>query len=659
MTVDPYAPHLERARTLFGAGEVLQAGQIWQAILKKQPEHVEARTGLLKVKQWMEAKKAIEPPAEPTPAPTLPTPAESPPAPPTELPPYAAGKVHKSTVPYKPFKAPEPVSAEPEEAPAERIPEPPAPAHADDEPTQVERLLKEGCTLFDMGQTEDALLKWEQILEQDPGHALARAYIAQAQRELGYETHAIPEIVPLPATAAPAPIAASSVGAEELLRRASQLYEMGSLEESIASLEQILVLDPAHADAQRFLLLARRELAESTPPAHVPPPPTPAYTPQPPPAPQSPAAPPPMPSYAAPTALQPQPAAAPPRLDPKPAATPAAALVRGGSDTLEQKLSQGERLLLLGRYEEADFAFQMALSAAPNDTRAREGLRKAREMAAPSMAPTLVTVQAPAETAPPALPAAAPPKPVQPPAALTAPAPATRQGPELPRTLQELSQHPLLGSTKFLVGGAVLVVVLGIGVQVFQKQRKDARLRAAVAQARDSAVGPLAGSAQVQDLTESAASLRQEAESILAYDPVRAYHRAKELLRRDSADPVGAVLLEKAKAAMEADPVPGVSLTEFNRLQAAGDLEGAERAVDALLRARPEDSDLMQRAARLQRVLAGLHASKGEWAEARTALQKGRALYPQDRSWQSRLVLLDRVQALPKREQAGWLCFFG
>ena len=649
MAGDIYAAHLERAKVLFGQGEVLQAGQIWQAILKKQPEHAEARAGLLQVKRWMDARKPPEAPAPPPAVAAAEPPAV---APEPDLVPLAerlaspTTRVHKSTVPYKPFKPTEPESVSVDEPP-EPEPEPPATTnYGSDELEPVERLLKEGCTLYDMGQAEDALLKWEQILVQDPHHALALAYIAQARRELGYDLSEIPVIA---SQSYPAPVAAAPVEPEEMIRRASQLYEMGSLEEAIASLEKILEVDPQHTDAQRFLLLARRELAESTPPMHAPPAPSYATPAVPQPLPQ-------MPSYAAPTVHQPVPAPAMAEPRPKALEPPAPSRTggttiqpgRAASDTLEQKLSQGERLLLLGRLEEATFAFQMALSLAPDDLRAREGLQRASEGSRTAVLPPVeATLSGVA------------PKPVLPPASVTTPASASRQGPELPRTLQDLSQHPVLGSTKFLVGGAVLVVVLGVGLQLLQKQRKDEQLRVAVANARQSAVAPLSLTGQTIDLTESAATLRQEADSVLALDPVRAYHRAKELLRRDSADPVAAVLQEKAKAALLADPVPGVSLTEFQRLLGAGDLEGAERAVDALLRAKPEDPDLLQRAARLERVLAGLHASKGEWNEAKTALQKGRALFPGDKSWQARLHLLERIQAMPKAEHPSWLPFLG
>lgn len=612
MAADPFAQHLDRARALFGNGEVLQAGQIWQAILKKQPDHPEARAGLVRVKRWMEARKAQETPPAPTAAPAEPS--------------LAPARVYKSTVPYKPVQPAETEA----DAPAPPAPPPPRPVlqHSDDlEP--VERLLKEGCTLYDMGQAEDALLKWEQILAQDPGHALALEYIAQARMELGFDVPVQPP-QPAPATYTPARVAP-----EELLRRASQLYEMGSLEQSISTLEQILEGNPDNQDAKVFLRLAQRELAESTPPVHAAPPAIYAAVPQPPPA----------------------PAPAPPELPTRPAEAAAVsrssapvALPARGSDALEQKLGQGERLLQLGRFEEAGFAFQMALSMAPNDSRAAEGLRKSYNGAQSD------TALPAADATLPGIPSA---KPVQPPAALTTPAPPVRTGPALPRGLQDLAEHPLLTSNRFLAGGATLVVLLAIGIQALQKYRRDDQLRSAVARARENAVAPAAQSTQTLDLDESVAALRQEADAVMAFDPVRAYHRAKELLRRDAADAVAAALQEKAKAALLADPVPGVSLTEFQRLLNSGDLEGAERAVDALLRAKPDDPDLILRAARLERVLAGLHASKGEWAEAKTALQKGRAFFPEEKSWQARIHLLDRIQAMPKAEHAGWLPFLG
>ncbi len=636
MTADPFASHLQRARSLFEGGDVIQAGQIWQAILKKQADHPEARTGLLKVKLWMEAQKPV--PAAPPPSPGAPAVGRTP---------------HKETIPFKPFFPPKGEAAavpepEPEDfSPPVRALEPaPVAPSPEDEPDPVAQLLKEGCTLYDMGQSEDALKKWGAILDQEPAHKLAREYVSQARRELGLDSIPIPVVAGAPIQP-PAPPVAPPPDTEALMRSATQLYEMGSLEEAISALERILGLEPGHAEARDFLGLARRELSQATPPALQLPPPLPL-------------------PVSRPSAVPPPPS------EPPPSGRNSGFIThpgRSSRETVDQKLQQAERLLQLGRFEEAGFAFQMAQSLAPEDPRAAEGLERTRTLAAapPVIAeppparpePPPVSPPPPAPASPPAQPPPAPAKAAEPPAALQTPATPVRSGPELPRSFQELGHHPLLGSTKVLVGGATLVLVLGVGISIIQAQRKDSRLRSAVASARESAVAPVAGSAQPPDLAETVPAIRSEAESAMAIDPVRAYHRAKELLRRDSADPVAAALTEKARVALSADPVAGVSLTEFQRLLTTGDLDGADKAMDALLRARPDEPDLMLRAARLQSVIAGLHASKGEWNEARTALQRARALFPQDPTWQARLKLLDRIQAMPKEERPGWLPFLG
>ena len=61
-TQDPFATHLQRAQDLFQAGEVIAAGQIWQAILRKNPTHAGARACLVHVKNWLdERQKAGDP----------------------------------------------------------------------------------------------------------------------------------------------------------------------------------------------------------------------------------------------------------------------------------------------------------------------------------------------------------------------------------------------------------------------------------------------------------------------------------------------------------------------------------------------------------------------------------------------------------------------
>ena len=47
MTPDTYESYLLQAEALFAEGEVVKAGQIWQAILKQQPTHAVARERLM------------------------------------------------------------------------------------------------------------------------------------------------------------------------------------------------------------------------------------------------------------------------------------------------------------------------------------------------------------------------------------------------------------------------------------------------------------------------------------------------------------------------------------------------------------------------------------------------------------------------------------
>src|SRR5208283_4280545 len=187
---DPYQAYLTRADTLFAGGDVVQAGQIWQAILKRDPAHQAARAGLLRVKAHFEAQE-VRP--------------------------------------------------------------------------DVERLLREGCTLFDMGQYEDARRKWEQILAAEPGHKLAFAYANDARRELGMPS--LPP--PLPGPDASAPSTASQAwaadavpeedalpAADRLVRDGIQIYDMGMTEEAVAKGERALELHPGHRDAAEYLRMA-------------------------------------------------------------------------------------------------------------------------------------------------------------------------------------------------------------------------------------------------------------------------------------------------------------------------------------------------------------------------------------------------------------------
>src|SRR5512133_1377653 len=311
MTPDPYAPHLRQADQLFAQGEVIKAGQIWQAILKQQPAHAEARERLVAVREYLLAQREAEAAATPPPAPPAPEPV-----------PIAAA------VPSAPTPIPSPIPAAPS-----------APALPSMEP---DRLVIEGCTLYDMGQVPDALQKWEQALALDPTHNLALGYANGARRELG--------LAPLQASASMEPTEESAPAADEdvdkLLREAVQLYDMGLTEEAISKWEHVLVLEPHREEIRSYLRMARQELTlpgTST-------------------------------STQAPTQV---PAPAPtPTPTPSPAAAP-------NDEALALKLRQAEHLLSLQRHDEAAFTYQQALQLAPGHPEALAGLERCRQPQAP------------------------------------------------------------------------------------------------------------------------------------------------------------------------------------------------------------------------------------------------------------------------------------
>jgi len=140
---------------------------------------------------------------------------------------------------------------------------------------------------------------------------------------------------------------------------------------------------------------------------------------------------------------------------------------------------------------------------------------------------------------------------------------------------------------------------------------------------------------------------------------VRAYHRAKEFLRLNPSDIAAAQLLDRARVALNEGTPRTATLADYQKHLVQGDLESAEADVDALLRVKPDDGDLIQRASRLYLILAQMHASKERWAEAKDALRKGRALNPADQAWQGRIKLLEKIPKQPKDERSGWVAFLG
>ncbi|MDE3032994.1 MAG: tetratricopeptide repeat protein [Acidobacteriota bacterium] len=587
MSQDPYASYLRQADDLFTRGDIVKAGQIWQAILKREPGHTLARERLLLVKQRLEVLAAREAPRQPP----APAPVPVPPAP-----------VSNPGAESLPWAEPEPV---PESSPA------PAPSAARLEP---DRLVIEGCTLYDMGQVEDALRKWTQVLTLDPTHRLAREYANGARRDLGLPPLDAVAVEPWPAAppAASPQAAGSRPGAEDLdklLHEAVQLYDIGLLEDAVSKWERVLALDPDRTEVRAYLDQTRAELGRRTPAAPLPPP---------------------------------RPAGPDPGL-------------------LDLKLRQAEHLLNLQRPEEAAFTFQQALGLDPGNPRALQGLERCRR----ATLPTPPVASAPPEPVgrilmvePDAEPVAGP-QAVTPPAALVRPATGLRSGLTLPRLAEgSLARLPWLRDPKILATGAGGLIVIILGLGAFHSYRKDQALREAVKAARAAAIAPISREAQAVDLTETPADIRKEAEAALDTDPLRAYLRAATLAQRNPGDAQAAELLEKAKAALPGGAV-GATLDEYQKHLQAGDLDAAAQVMDALLRANPDDADLRRRAARLELALCSIHAARSRWDDAALDLERGRALFPDDKSWQARLKLLGQIRAMPKDQRGDWIGLLG
>jgi len=689
-TRDPFESYLKKAADLFEAGDVVQAGQIWQAILKKSPNHDEARAGLYKVKLYFDARATQDGLAaerkEQAAKAALPEPAPKAAAGGTSaeivrlleqgctL--YDAGHFEDAIAKWDLVleKDPQNVLAkgyitgakrilgqpvqedavEPEPrataalpadvylgtgavpTPPPAAPETPAPPAPTLDKDEVDRLLRDGCTLYDMGQPEDALKKWEKLLSVDPQHKLALAYIKDARRDLGLDTlsdGAIPVPVELPPTGlhtAPAPdspmAAEDQDRIDQLIREGTQLYDMGMSPEAVQKWTQVLAIAPEHKEANAYLAMAHRE-TEAVPKAAPPPPP------------------------------------------PKP-------LERSATAEIEPKLRKGESLLHQGRFEEASFLFQEVLNLTPQNFRGLQGLRQAQALQEARQATHSAP---PAHLYPPTPPlpgleAASPfsaiemepetpaREAIEPPATLTAPAPPPRKGLELPQLLRGLEGEipAWLKEPRVIfaiVGGIVLVNVI-----VFWNfgRIKDRNLRKDAAREKAAALASVARSLESADLSENPAAIRREAEAILSDDPLRAYYRAQELIRLDPLDGPAAQLMGRAGNAMAQAPDAGRgSVKEVEKLLQAGELDAAERMLLGLLKKSPDSPDLKARAARLGLALAPIYALKERWGDAEEQLKRGRAMYPTDKAWAARLLFLERIKAMSAEERKAWVRFLG
>jgi len=226
------AEHLQHASLLFGAGEVVKAGQIWQAILKIHPSSEEARAGLRKVRDVLSNASTDKP-------------------------------------------KPETPLMEPEAATSGQGP--------------AELLIKQGRAHYDQGSLHEALEAWEKALEMDHGSNLALSYARGVRKELGLpipeamgaaknphsnnqpsepESRSVGEIGARPQItkdqgAAPNGAAGSKRQPEEIasqIEKGSQLYKMGKIVEAIAAWETALSMDPSSALTKGYLAMAWEDL---------------------------------------------------------------------------------------------------------------------------------------------------------------------------------------------------------------------------------------------------------------------------------------------------------------------------------------------------------------------------------------------------------------
>lgn len=618
--LDPFAAHLQRAQDLFQAGEVVAAGQIWQAVLRKDPTHAGARACLIHVKNWLDERQKAGVPV------ALPPPSQAP----VELSsiPTSGPMVALAPAP-SPAPAPAPLAAPapPPPSPPALAPEPapPPPPQAEVEPRasvrdkaeelDIDQLLRQGCTLYDMDQIEDAMARWEQILEVEPHHPLALEYVASGRQELARRAvQASPLPPPPPPPQPPQPpqeLALGDTGGEDilearlfsLLQEGLERFDHGDITAAKVKWREMLALDPDNEDAKAYLSMADRDsgaLAAHEDPNH---------------------------SSGTGTYHISQ-------LGAKPM----------NAEALEQKCRQGERLMRLKRLEQAIFNFELVLAHDPGHLRASRGIEQAKALLAEQ------PPEAPSE----------PPATVTPPASITAPGAPVRSGPALPESVSGITRdYPWLKSPMVL-GGAAGLLVLGVAGYFYLHQvQMDRKLSADRESFAAEALAQVSHGNQPVDILETPAAIRREAEQAIGDDPVRAYHRAKELLRLDPSDASAAQLLDRARLALTEGQTKQAFLADFQKHIQQGDLESAEQDMDGLLRATPDDPALIQKASRLYLVLAQLQASKERWSDAQDALQKGRALNPTDHAWQGRLKLLEKIPAQPKPERPGWIAFLG
>ncbi|HWQ10261.1 MAG TPA: hypothetical protein VN436_14170, partial [Holophaga sp.] len=234
-----------------------------------------------------------------------------------------------------------------------------------------------------------------------------------------------------------------------------------------------------------------------------------------------------------------------------------------------------------------------------------------------------------------------------------------REGLDLPELLRKISLPGWMASPVFVLGVIVALVILIFGLFYYMRYRKDKALDEAVAALKASAVMPVERDAEVAKVRQTPEEIQKEAQDALGDDPLLAYFRASELVRLNPAEAAYAQLRDQAKAGLARAVAQPATIEDFEQQYHARDFEAAERSINALLGQSPDDGGLKVQAARLCGTMAGAYASREMWTDAEARLRRGRALVPEDGAWDVRLLLLARIQAMPRKDRTPWIQLLG
>ena len=184
------AEYLREASDLFDAGEVVKAGQIWQAILKKDPSINEAKSGLLKLKEVLsksdykgQSKSVVG--SQPLVEGYLREGCSL----------YDMGALHEALNAWEKVLAIDPghsnalsyvrgVRKELGLAMPDVKAQTAANQPQSSRPQELKMLLDRGSELYEMGMFEEAISAWESALAIEPDNSLTKGYLKMVRTDL-------------------------------------------------------------------------------------------------------------------------------------------------------------------------------------------------------------------------------------------------------------------------------------------------------------------------------------------------------------------------------------------------------------------------------------------------------------------------------------------